>query len=140
VKPSLILRSAAQFLMPLLLLFSLFMLLRGHHEPGGGFIAGLIAAAAIALRLLAVGLDAARQTLHVDPRRLLAVGLLVALAAALWGPLRGEPFFSGMWGTLPLPLLGKVKLGTPLLFDFGVYLVVIGSVLTLVITLAEHDP
>lgn len=135
--PSLILQTASQLLLPLLLLLSVFLLLRGHHEPGGGFIGGLVAAAAISLHLFATDIRSARGVLRIDPRTLIGIGLLVALLAAFVGPMMGDPFFAGEWVDLYLPLLGEVHVGTPLLFDFGVYLVVIGSVLTFVLTLAE---
>jgi multicomponent Na+:H+ antiporter subunit B len=137
--PSLILQTASQLLLPLLLLLSVFLLLRGHHEPGGGFIGGLVAAAAIALHLFATDIRSARGVLRIDPRTLMGIGLLVALVAAFVGPLSGAPLFTGKWVDLYLPLLGEVHVGTPLLFDFGVYLVVIGSVLTFVLTLAEVE-
>lgn len=138
-RPSIILSSASQLLLPLLLLLSVFLLLRGHHEPGGGFIGGLVAAAAIALHLFATDIRSARGVLRIDPRTLMGIGLLVALLAAFIGPLLGDVFFAGRWIDVWLPLVGEVHLGTPLLFDLGVYLVVIGAVLTFVLTLAEVE-
>lgn len=139
VRTSLILQTAAQLLLPLLLLLSVVLLLRGHHEPGGGFIGGLVAAAAITLQLFASDMKSARSVLRIDPRSLMGVGLLVALLAALIGPITGGSLFAGRWVDLWLPLLGEVHLGTPLLFDLGVYLVVIGAVLTFVLTLADVE-
>lgn len=136
---SLILQSAAQLLLPLLLLLSVFLLVRGHHEPGGGFIGGLVAAAAIALHLFATDMRSARGVLRIDPRTLMGVGLLLALLAGLIGPMTGGDFFASRWIDVYLPILGEVHLGTPLLFDLGVYFVVIGSVLTFVLTLAEVE-
>lgn len=132
---SLILAATARALLPLILLFSLFLLIRGHNEPGGGFVGGLAAASAFALHALAHGAPEARRVVRVDPRRLTATGLLVALAAALAGPLTGGPLFAARWLDTPLPVLGKV--GTPILFDAGVYLVVIGIVLTILFPLLE---
>jgi multicomponent Na+:H+ antiporter subunit B len=135
---SLILLTAARFLLPLVLLFSVFLLLRGHNEPGGGFAAGLVAAAAFALYAIATDVPAARRALGVAPRTLLGVGLVVALASGLLPVLGGSPFLTGLWGYLLLPDGGQVDLGTPLLFDVGVYLVVIGMTLTIVLSLAEE--
>ena len=126
---SVILKAAAQLLLPLLLLLSLFLLLRGHHEPGGGFIGGLVAASAIALHLFATDMRSARGVLRVGPR--------VALLAGIVGPLTGGPLLAARWVDLTVPILGELHLGTPILFDVGVYLVVVGSVLTFVLTLAE---
>jgi multicomponent Na+:H+ antiporter subunit B len=137
VKP-LILPTAARLLLPLLLLFSAFLLLRGHNAPGGGFAAGLVAAAAFALYAIATDVRAARRALGVAPRALLGVGLLVALASGLLAVLVGSPFLTGLWGSLLLPGVGQVDVGTPLLFDVGVYLVVVGMALTIVLSLAEE--
>lgn len=132
---SLILATAARGLLPLLLVFSVFVLLRGHNEPGGGFVGGLSAAAAFALYALAHGAAAARRTLRVDPKRLMGVGLLLSLASGCLGLLAGRPFLSALWDDTPLPVVGK--LGTPILFDVGVYLVVVGVVLTILLPLIE---
>lgn len=135
---SLILRTTARYLLPLLVMFSFFLLLRGHNEPGGGFVAGLIAASGWALYALAYDPGEARRTLWVEPRLLLALGLLVALASGAVGLAAGEPFLAGKWMDLLIPGLGKVKVGTPLLFDTGVYLVVWGGTLTIIFAAAEE--
>lgn len=132
---SLILSTATRYILPLLLLFSLFLLLRGHNEPGGGFVGGLVAAAAFALYAIAYGVRTARRVLGVDPRTLIGVGLLVALGSGVLGLALGAPFMTGLWSEYAVPILGKV--GTPLLFDIGVYLVVIGVTLTIIFALAE---
>jgi multicomponent Na+:H+ antiporter subunit B len=136
---SLILRTAGQFLLPLLLLFSLFLLLRGHNEPGGGFIAGLVAAAAIVLHLFAMDIASARRVLRVDPRDLIGAGMLLAVLSGMPAVFRGEPIFTTQWIDLTLPGLGALHFGTVLLFDIGVYLVVIGAVLTIMLTLAQAE-
>lgn len=136
---SLILRTVGRIMFPVLLLFSLFMLLRGHNDPGGGFIGGLVAAAAILLYLVAVGPLQLRQSFPYGFRRLLPIGLLIAIAAGLPGMLAGQPFLTGVWISLDLPGLGELKLGTPLLFDVGVYLVVIGMTLEVIVTMAEEE-
>lgn len=136
---SIILKAASQLLLPLLLLLSIFLLLRGHHEPGGGFIGGLVAASAIALHLFATDMRSARNVLRIDPRSLMGAGLLVALFSGFIGPLTGGPLFIGRWVDITVPVLGELHLGTPLLFDLGVYLVVVGAVLTFVLTLAEAE-
>lgn len=134
--PSLILSTAARYLLPLLVLFSVFLLLRGHDEPGGGFVGGLVGASAFVLVGIADGIDQARRLLRLDPRSVVAAGLLVAVASGLPGVLLGRPPLTGWWVTLPVP--GGAKVGTPLLFDVAVYLVVLGAVLTIVFTLMEE--
>ena len=134
---SLILRTATRFVMPLLLLFSLFLLLRGHNEPGGGFAGGLVAGAAFTLLAIGTSVAVTRRALRREPRSLIGVGLLVAIAGCVAGPLSGAPVLTGRWIALPLPGGGTLDLGTPLLFDLGVYLVVVGVVLTIILSLAE---
>lgn len=135
---SLILRTATAVLMPLLLHFSLFVMLRGHHEPGGGFAAGLVASGAFALYSLAFGVHAARLALRIDPRRLIAIGLVAASVSAVAPLAVGRPPMTGSWTTLRTPSAEPWELGTPMLFDFGVYLTVIGSTLTIILFLEEE--
>jgi multicomponent Na+:H+ antiporter subunit A len=141
VEGSLILRTATRFLITLLFLASLFLLWRGHNEPGGGFIGGLVAAGALALYLIAFGEAAVRRLLHVEPRALLSLGLGVALVSGLVALLAHEAFMTGQWITVPLGEgLAPLKLGTPLLFDVGVFLVVIGFTLTIILALERAQP
>lgn len=136
---SLILRTAGHFLLPLLLLFSLFMLFRGHNEPGGGFIAGLIAASALVLYLFSMDIASARRVLRVDPRSLLGGGMVLAVLSGVPGVFRGQAFFTAQWWELSIIGIGKLKLSTVLFFDIGVYMVVVGAVLTIMFALAEAE-
>ena len=133
---SLILRTATRLLMPLLLLFAVFLLLRGHNEPGGGFVGGLVVAAAFVLYAIAYGADAGRRALLVDPSTLLGTGLLVALGSGIPAVLVGRPFLTAIWTKVGIEP-AVVDVGTPLVFDVGVFLAVIGVVLTIVFTLAD---
>lgn len=134
---SVILETTTRLLMGLLLVFSAFLLLRGHNLPGGGFAGGLVAATAFALKSLASGPAAARTALHVDPHTLIGVGLLITLISGLFGLPSGLPFLTGTWDFTEIPVIGK--LGTPLLFDVGVYIVVTGITLVIIFTLAESE-
>ncbi len=131
-----ILQTATRVLMPILLLFAVFLLLRGHNEPGGGFVAGLVVAASFVLYAMAFGVDAGRRALLVDPATLLACGLLVALASGVPAVLGGQPFMTAQWTTVGAGA-AVIDVGTPLVFDIGVFLAVIGVVLTIVFTLAD---
>jgi multicomponent Na+:H+ antiporter subunit B len=131
-----ILQTATRVLMPLLLLFAAFLLFRGHNQPGGGFVAGLVVASSFVLYAMAFGVAAARRALLVRPPMLLGVGPLVALVSGLPGLVGGRPFMTPVWVTLPIGSTG-VDIGTPLIFDIGVFLAVIGVVLTIVFTLSE---
>ncbi|MGF1660511.1 MAG: MnhB domain-containing protein [Rubrimonas sp.] len=135
---SLILTAATRFLTPLILAFSVFLLLRGHNAPGGGFIGGLLAAIALCLYAKAEGVAAARAALQAGPEAVAMAGVGLALAAGLWGLAAGEGFLGGVW---PLKEAG-VAVGSILLFDTGVYLVVVGAVGALFFALesdAEDD-
>ncbi len=134
VMDTMILRETTRGLVPLILVFSVFLLLRGHEQPGGGFVGGLVASIAFSLYAFVFGPQAARRILRTDPRAIGAVGLAVAIASGFVGPIRdAAPFLTGQWGTL-----AGLKIGTPLMFDVGVYLVVIGVVLTFVIGIKER--
>lgn len=134
---SIIIATATRYLFPLLLTFSLFVLLRGHNEPGGGFVGGLVAASAYALYFLAFGVESAKKTLKVHPVKLVAAGLSITLASAVLPLFFGKQFMTGIWCDYHLPIFGKV--GTPFMFDIGVYVLVIGIVLEIIFALAEED-
>lgn len=131
-----ILHAATRLLMPLLLLFAIFLLLRGHNAPGGGFVAGLVVSAAFVLHSIASGVAASRRALLVDTSTLLGVGLLIAFASGLPAVLAGRPFLTAWWTTVGVAP-AATAIGTPLLFDVGVCLTVIGVVLTIVFSLAD---
>jgi multicomponent Na+:H+ antiporter subunit B len=128
--------AATRLLMPLLLLFALFLLFRGHNAPGGGFVAGLVVAAAFVLHAMTYGIAASRRALLASPSLLLPIGLLIALISGLPGIMLGRPFMTGVWTTVGAGP-ARIAVGTPLLFDIGVFLAVIGVVLTIVFTLAD---
>ncbi len=129
---SLIFRTTGRLILPAALLFSVYVLLRGHNEPGGGFIGGLIAAAGIAVHALPRGRDALSALLRVSPKTIIGLGLLLALASGLPALLLDLPYLTHQWGTvLGLPV------GTTLVFDIGVYLAVVGSVLTFLLYYLE---
>jgi multicomponent Na+:H+ antiporter subunit B len=131
-----ILQTATRLLMPLLLLFAVFLLLRGHNQPGGGFVGGLVVASSFVLYSIAFGVAAGRRALLVRPSTLLGVGLLVALTSGLPGVFTGHPFMTAQWTEMPFGPT-TVAVGTPLVFDVGVFLAVVGVVLMIVFTLAE---
>jgi len=133
---STILQTATRVLMPVLLLFAIFLLLRGHNQPGGGFVGGLVVASSFVLYSIAFGVDAGRRALLVRPATLLGVGPLIALTSGLPAVIAGQPFMTALWIEVPLGRTA-VALGTPLVFDVGVFLAVIGVVVTIVFTLSE---
>ncbi|MCF8382842.1 MAG: Na+/H+ antiporter subunit B [Chlorobium sp.] len=134
---SIILATASRYLLLLLQMFSLFLLFRGHNEPGGGFVGGLVAAAAYALYFIANGIAEAEKLLKVDPFYLIAAGLLLAVSSTMPSLAAGMNVMTGIWFDTGTALFGKV--GTPLVFDTGVYFLVLGVTLKIIFSLAEGD-
>lgn len=134
---SLIFRVATPFLMLLLIVFSIYALLRGHHEPGGGFIGGLLIAAAFSMHALAFDVPSTRRLLGVDPHLLMGGGMLLAAGAGVMGMVLDGSFLKAIWSPVTIPGFGVVEIGTPLMFDVGVYAVVMGVVLMIIFTTAE---
>ena len=136
---SLIFSTISRLLVGLMLLFSVFLLWRGHNEPGGGFIGGLVAAAGIIVYGLAEGPAMMRKLLRVNPRTLVLIGLLIAIVSGILPLLQNSAFLTGMWVFIGATATEKgLALGTPLIFDIGVYLVVVGGVAGMVIALEEE--
>jgi len=134
---SIILPVATRFLMPLMLVFSIFLLLRGHNEVGGGFVGGLVAASALMLYAISTSPSALWKLLPLDPRFIAGIGLLISLFSGFISMFYEKPFMTGMWIETPLPVLGKI--GTPTLFDLGVYVLVIGVVVWILLEFAEDE-
>jgi multicomponent K+:H+ antiporter subunit A len=118
-----------QPLLPLALAVSIYILLRGHNLPGGGFIAGLVTAVAFMLQYVARGAGFAEARLRPDYLRLLAAGLVLAAGTGMASWALGHPFLASTFGHLHLPVLGELEIASAMVFDAGVYLVVVGSVL-----------
>lgn len=135
---TLIFRTIAPYLTSLMVLFSIFVLLRGHNEPGGGFIGGLIAASAFAIYGIACGVSPVRRSLYFHPMAISGCGLLVAAVSGLVSIFMEMPFLTGQWGAINL--LGMpVDISTVLFFDIGVYLVVVGSITSIALALEERE-
>jgi multicomponent K+:H+ antiporter subunit A len=124
---TLILRSATRLLLPLALLVSAYIFVRGHNDPGGGFIAALVTAVALIAQYLASGIGWASARLRVDYQRVLAIGVLIAGGTGVAAWLFGAPFLTSAHGHPALPLIGEVPLASAALFDLGVYLTVVGG-------------
>jgi multicomponent Na+:H+ antiporter subunit B len=134
---SVVVRTMARSMTPVLLQLSLVLLVRGHNAPGGGFVGGLMTSAALILYLIAYDVQTVRRLVRVSPMRLMALGLTVTLGTAAAPLALGKPFLRAAWTELPLPWGGTLALGTPMLFDVGVYLVVVGAALGFILALAE---
>lgn len=132
---SLILRTTTRFLAPVMLLFSIFLLFRGHNNLGGGFSGGLIAASAYGLYTMAYGAEEAQAALPVNPPFIIGIGLLLSLFGGLIPLLRGDQFLESKWASLEVGPTSTIELGTPLLFDTGIYLIVLGVITTIIVVL-----
>ena len=133
-----IFRSIAPYLTSLMVLFSIFVLLRGHNEPGGGFIGGLIAASALAIYGIACGVAPVRRAIYFDPMAIAAFGLFMSAMAGVLSMFAGVPYMSGLW-IYPNLFGVEVALSSVLVFDVGVYLVVVGAISSIALALEERD-
>jgi multicomponent K+:H+ antiporter subunit A len=131
----LIMATLARLLLPLALLVAAYILLRGHQWPGGGFIAGLITAVALIMQYLANGVAWTRARLPADLHPLIGAGLIIATLTGLVSLAFGAPFLTSSVGHFHWPLVGDVELASAMAFDLGVYLVVVGSTLLILIHL-----
>lgn len=131
-----ILKTATNYLIPLLLLFSVFVLLRGHYLSGGGFVGGLIASIAFVLHSFAHTTKETLLLFKFSPKTLIPIGLSLSVVSGFMPVFFGKSFLTGLWLDSPIAVIGSV--GTALFFDLGVYLVVIGVVLTILFTIKEN--
>jgi len=136
MRPSLILRTSAPMLLWLSLLASLYVLLRGHNEPGGGFLGGLVAASGLLFHAIARGPEGVRTLLVLHPVQLSALGVLLAATSGLPAFLGPDgAYLTHLWWFAELGV--TLPLGTALLFDLGVYLAVVGMAVAIFIGLLE---
>ncbi|ADQ18637.1 Na+/H+ antiporter subunit B [Leadbetterella byssophila] len=131
---STILQTASQYLLPILLLFSFFLLIRGHYSPGGGFVGGLVASIAFVLHSFAHGVENTMKIIRYKPLSLIPIGLGMSTVSMLLPLFFGKPVMTSLWVPTQVPVFGSV--GTTLLFDMGVYLLVVGVVLTILFTIS----
>lgn len=119
--------------------FSLFLFFAGHNAPGGGFVGGLVLAAALVLRFVAGGVDEVRRVAPWPPEVVLGLGLVVAVATGVGGWAWGEEFLESALLEVEIPVLGALKASTALVFDAGVYLVVVGMALAFLTALGGDE-
>ncbi|RST77672.1 Na(+)/H(+) antiporter subunit B [Siminovitchia acidinfaciens] len=134
-----ILQTVTKIVSFIILMFALHIFFAGHNNPGGGFVGGLLTSGAIVLLLLAYDIKSVANSLPIDFKIMVAVGLLFAVGTGVGSFLFDVPFLTHAFGEFTLPLLGKTHLHTAVLFDIGVYLVVVGSTLTIIQTIGEGE-
>lgn len=134
-----ILQTITKLVSFMIMLFALHIFFAGHNNPGGGFVGGLLTSGAIVLLLLAFDIKTVTNSLPFDHRMMIAVGLLFAVGTGAGSLLFNVPFLTHAFGEFTLPVLGKTHLHTAVLFDIGVYLVVVGATLTIIQTIGESE-
>jgi len=133
-----IFRTVVPWIAAIMIVFSVFVLLRGHNEPGGGFIGGLIAASAIAIYGIGGSVDEVRRAMKVDPLAMAGFGVVLAGASGLLSAFTGEPFMTSQWLFFTFAD-ADVALSTPMFFDIGVYFVVFGTIAAVALALEEPE-
>ena len=130
---SVILKTATRLMVGLMLVFAVYLLFRGHHEPGGGFSAALVTGTAFALFSISEGPGRLRQAIRIRPAIFSAAGLALGAGSGFPAFLTGKPYLTGTWWSF-----STLDLGTPLIFDLGVFLAVLGAILAVLLALEEH--
>ena len=133
---SVVLTETVNGLTPVLMLFSIFLTLRGHNAPGGGFSGGLVMGSAVVLRYLAAGPRGVRS-LRIDPIVLIGAGLLIAIIVGLTSLVADGSFLESAIWKFDVAVLGDVKIVSSSLFDIGVHVLVVGVVMAVLVALAE---
>ncbi|MEJ6474542.1 monovalent cation/H+ antiporter subunit A [Pseudoalteromonas piscicida] len=133
----LLLASISQSLLPLALLVSVYIFLRGHNLPGGGFIAGLITAIAFILQYIAHGSNWIAERFDVNYRKIIATGIAISLLTGVGSWFFGKPFLTSWFDYFDIPLVGKTELASAIAFDLGVYITVVGATLMILASLGK---
>ncbi len=140
MKPNdVILHSVTKITVVIILTFSIDLFLAGHHHPGGGFIGGLGVASALTLLFLAFDIESVRENMPIDFKVLAAVGVLIAILTGMGGVFFSQPFLSQTFGYFDLPIFGETELATAVLFDLGVAMAVIGTAVTIILSISEDQ-
>lgn len=135
---SVILQTATRLMVGLIMIFAFYLLLRGHHEPGGGFAAALVAGTGFALFAIAEGPAKVRAAVRLRPTLIGMPGLAIAALSGMPAVLAGKPYLTGIWWHLGAAGGNALTIGTPLFFDIGVFLAVLGAILSIILGLEEH--
>jgi multicomponent Na+:H+ antiporter subunit B len=138
MKPNdVILHTVTKVAVMIIFTFSIYLFYGGHHNPGGGFIGGLSVASGITLLFLAFDIETIRKNIPFDFKNVAAIGVLIAIFTGMGGMLFGQPFLTQTFGYFDLPIFGKTELATATIFDTGVALAVIGTAVTIILTISD---
>jgi len=136
-KPPLLLEVISRPLLPLILMVAVYLMLRGHNAPGGGFIAGLVVGIALVMQYLASGVEWTQARLHIDYFKVIAVGLILSLLTGVASWLLGYPFMTTTFTYLYWPIVGKFEVASAMVFDLGVFLTVVGITMVILAELGK---
>ena len=137
-KPNdIILKTVTNVAVVIILTFSINLFISGHHNPGGGFIGGLAFVAAIVLLFLVYGIEKVRKNIPLDFKVVAACGVLISVLTGTAGMIFGKPFLYQTFGFVGFPIFGKTELATAVLFDVGVALAVIGTTMTIIMSIGD---
>jgi multicomponent K+:H+ antiporter subunit A len=128
-----------QWMFPVIIVLALHLFLRGHDQPGGGFAAGIVMSIGFILQYMAGGTRWVEERLRILPVRWIGSGLLVALLVGLASPLLGYPFMTTTFEYAQIPLIGRVPMASALIFDLGVFGLVVGATVLILIALAHQS-
>lgn len=134
---TIILQTAIKVLLPVFFVYSLYLLFRGHDSPGGGFIGALVISIALIFHMIAFGVTLTIEKYRINTMWFTAIGLLLVFLGGVGPMIFGDGFFHAMWSKLKIPMVGT--LSSVLLFDIGVYIGVIGSIMKISLTILEED-
>lgn len=134
---TIIFQTAVKVLLPIFFIYSLYLLFRGHDDPGGGFIGALVISIALIFHMIAFGVTKTQQKYRLDTMRMTALGLMLVLLGGVGPLLLGDGFFHAMWSDIKIPVVGT--LSSVLVFDIGVYIGVVGAILKISFTITEEE-
>ncbi len=137
VRYPLLLTTIARLTLPPALVVSFYLFMRGHNEPGGGFVAGLVTAVALIIQYIASGIGWTQKRMGRDLHRVIGAGILLAALTGMGAWFWGHPFLTSWFGYFHLPLFGEVELASAVLFDLGVYLTVVAVVMIMLINMGK---
>ena len=132
-----ILQTAVKAIVFIVLTFSTYILFAGHHNPGGGFIGGLITASALVLLYISFDIKTVHDIIPIDFKLVGALGVMISLLSGVGALLFDAPFLSQTYWYQDLPLFGRTEIATALVFDLGVYLAVVGTTMTIILSISE---
>lgn len=132
-----ILRAVSKIVVFIILTLALYLFFSGHNGPGGGFIGGLVLASAFVLLFIVNDIETIKKGIPFDFKRVAALGALIVVATGFGSIVFGEPFLSQSFGHFDLPIFGETELTTVTIFESGVALVVVGVVVTIILSISR---